>query len=146
MRYSQERNVVYRGGKGKRKENWAKEEDGVRLEPRMNTMGPLHTYLVSLLFVIACASAFVASTFAVEDMLHYDEGDVYSCPLDFVQSGLDSYEVKQMENQGEGYVVDRLTSTQTEDPFYDPMECVPFYLNETSPLWLGRVSGLSSMN
>lgn len=112
----------------------------------MNTMGPLHTYVVALVFVIGCACALVASTFGVEDMLHYDEGDVYSCPLSLVQDELDSFTVNELDDSGKGFVVDRLTTRQTEDPFYDPMLCVPFYTNETSPLWLGRVQNLTPLN
>ena len=84
----------------------------------------------------------VLTSFA-PDMLIYDEGDVYSCPSDYLQNELSK---KVQENEGKAYQIDPISHKQFEDMFYDPMACKPFYQNNEAPIWYGRVEDMKKLN
>ena len=77
------------------------------------------------------------------DMLIYDEGNVYSCPSDYLKDGLaDQVEI----DEGKAYQIDPISHQQFEDLFYDPMACQPFYQSNNEPVWYGRVEDVIKEN
>ena len=62
------------------------------------------------------------------DMLIYDEGEVYSCPVDHMNSVL--AQNFQNDEEGKGYMEDWISHKEFEDLYYDAMACKPFYLDE----------------
>lgn len=73
------------------------------------------------------AAALLISTLSV-DMLVYDEGNVYSCPVDSMEDTLArDYEYEKGDDEGKAWQLDPISHVQFEDMFYDPMECRPFY-------------------
>lgn len=74
------------------------------------------------------AVAMVLTTFA-PDMMIYDEGNVYSCPGDYMNDAIASKYAKS-DDEGKAYQIDPISHKQFEDMFYDPMECRPFYQDD----------------
>ena len=82
-------------------------------------------------------------------MMIYDEGNVYSCPVDHMNGVLaQRYEAEHggRDDEGKGYQIDPISHREFEDMFYDPMECRPFYQDEEAPIWYGRVEDLHPHN
>ena len=71
--------------------------------------------------------ALLISTFSV-DMLIYDEGNVYSCPVDYLEDSVaKQFEIDHADDEGKAWQLDFISHQKYEDLFYDPLECRPFY-------------------
>ena len=93
---------------------------------------------------IFLAAALVMTAFT-SDMLIYDEGNVYSCPVDHLDEKL-AAKYAETDDEGKGYQIDPISHQQFEDMFYDPMACKPFYQNNEAPIWYGRVEDMKKLN
>ena len=125
-------------------------EQGIGKKPKLVSCSTMMTKseicCLSFLFVVIMILAIIVSSFA-SDMLIYDEGDVYSCPVDHINSKLaEHFEVKLDDDEGKRFRVDPISHEKYEDMFYDPMACQPFYKTSEEPIWYGRVDGLRPVN
>ena len=107
-------------------------------------MSSCETHCLVITFVIILAVAMVSTTFA-SDMMIYDEGNIYSCPVDYMNEALAS-KYATSDDEGKAYQIDKISHKQFEDMFYDPMECRPFYQDDEAPIWFGRVENMEKLN
>ena len=109
-------------------------------------MSTTQNFCLVALFVIILGTALVVSSFA-SDMLIYDEGAVYSCPVDHLNGRLaEHFENELNDDEGKAYQIDPISHKKFEDMFYDPMACKPFYKNKNEPIWYGRVDSVTPAN
>lgn len=80
-----------------------------------------------------------------EDMLIYDEGNVYSCSIDHLESSLKA-EWEKRDDEGKGFQLDPISHKEFEDLFYEPMACPPMYRDRKNPIWFGRVENMQPVN
>lgn len=92
----------------------------------------------SILFLIS-----LFMTTLAQDMMVYDEGNVYSCPADHLNKELGKL---NDVDQGKHFQIDSISHKKFEDMFYDPLACRPFYKDKDAPIWFGRVDGIGKIN
>ena len=114
----------------------------VTLDSKAGQLTGKENCCIITLLTIVILTVMVLTSFA-PDMLIYDEGDVYSCPSDYLQNELSK---KVQENEGKAYQIDPISHNQFEDMFYDPMACRPFYQDIEVPIWYGRVENIKKAN
>ena len=131
----------------KEREKEKNENDEYKIEMRSQHMESLHTLgFAGVVLVLTIVLVTVSATSA--PMLIYDESEVYSCPEDYAKEA--AWEQPEREAftamQDKRYNKDFLTGAPTEDLFYDPLKCKPFYWDTTEPIWYGRVENLVPQN
>ena len=92
------------------------------------------------------ATVTILAAFA-SDMLIYDEGNVYSCPVDHLNGKMAGHLGKDLnDDEGKAYQIDPISHKKFEDMFYDPVACRPFYQDKEAPIWYGRVENMQPVN
>lgn len=78
-------------------------------------------YSLVTVMIFLFALSLVLSALSV-DMLVYDEGNVYSCPVDSIEDTLArQYAYEHGDDEGKAWQMDPISHVQFEDMFYDPL-------------------------
>lgn len=78
-------------------------EKQARLDARSSLLSSCQIYCLVITYTIAMAISMLLTTLA-PDMLIYDEGNVYSCPVDHMDNELASlYENELNDDEGKAY-------------------------------------------
>ena len=117
-----------------------------RLESRASVLSPGQNFCLLATMIVFVLISMVLTAFST-DMMIYDEGNVYSCPVDHVEKSMAAaYESMHGDDEGKSYSIDPISHKLFEDMVYDPMECRPFYQDPDAPIWYGRVENMQSLN